>query len=417
MSKLALLLLASLAWGTPAHAQVDPRRTPIVQAVERATPAVVTIQVEVQAASPFLRFQAQQQASEGSGVIIGADGVVLTNAHVVDAARRISVVLQDGRTFEAGVVAADAALDLAVLQLQGASDLPTIAIGDSGDLLLGEPAIAIGNPYGLGLTVSTGVVSSIARDMNVGQGPVQTYIQTDAAINPGNSGGALVNIYGELIGINTFIHSAAEGVGFAIPVNRARKIATDLMAHGSVQVPWLGVGLQDVITRRRRPAVVVRQVYAGSPAERAGVRAGDLFTTLDGHEVTTRADLNARLAELNAGTTVSLGYRREGAAGTVRVVAGPPSTGLGAAALTSRWGVSARSVGGEAVEITAADPKGVWATTGLQVGDIVYEVDGRRTRTTQELQEALGRAIARHRPSVLVLVVRRPYRGHVEVTL
>lgn len=394
----------------------DLRRTPVVQAVQRATPAVVTIQVEVATASPFMRFAARQNSSEGSGVIIGADGVVLTNAHVVDGASKITVFLQDERTFEAGIVAADPSLDLAVLQLRGARGLPTIPLGDSSDLLLGEPAIAIGNPYGLGLTVSTGVVSSTNRDMNVGQGPTQTYIQTDAAINPGNSGGALVNIHGELIGINTFIHSVAEGVGFAIPVNRARKIAADLISHGAVQLPWLGFALQDAVTRRGRQLVMVRRVHAGGPAEKAGLVPGDLITSIDGHEVTTRSDVNARLAELSVGGTVRLEVRRDQTPRTVELRGVTPPARLGELAVSSVWGVEVRATS-DVLEVTSVTRGGTWSGAGLAVGDYIVEVDGRRVRTRDELVAALGRAVHRHRPNAYVTVIRKPYRGTVEVGL
>lgn len=221
---LRLVLLALTLHGTPAMAA--ERRTPVVEAVERATPAVVTIETQVSQSSPFAAlYGAPRSSSAGSGVVIDSDGVVLTNAHVVEGALSIEVHTNDGRSWPAVVLAMESELDLAVLRLEGARDLPQIAMADSDALLLGEPAIAIGNPYGLGLTVSTGIVSSVQRDVEIRSGLYQSYIQTDAAINPGNSGGALVNIHGELIGINTAIRADAEGIGFAIPVNRARKIA------------------------------------------------------------------------------------------------------------------------------------------------------------------------------------------------
>jgi serine protease Do len=401
----------------------DPRRTPVVLAVERATPSVVTITVEVQTASPFLLFGGggRSGASQGSGVIIAPDGVVLTNAHVVDGARRISVFLQDGRSFEADVVAQDTSIDLAVLRLNGASGLPTIAIGDSGGLLLGEPAIAIGNPYGLGLTVSTGVIASIGRDVSSGEGPTQTYIQTDAAINPGNSGGALVNIHGELIGINTFIHSAAEGIGFAIPVSRARKVADDLLNFGSVQVPWLGCDLVNIDRRAlsgelAKGAVLVQRVDAGGPAEKAGLRAGDLLYEVDGHHTATRGDVNARLSERSPGQTVRVSVVRGDATKALEVVTQRAPADLGTRSLEEVLGVGVAAVRG-GLEVSRAAAGGSWTGAGLRAGDVILAVEGMRLRDPEQLATVLGEARARHRGSVWFTVYRAPYQGSVEVRI
>lgn len=418
-----LMSLIGLALAGPVlAASPDLRRTPIVEAVQRATPAVVTITVEAQVASPFPMFsRGGTTASEGSGVIIAPDGVVLTNAHVVDGARRITVVLQDGRSFEADVVARDAGIDLAVLRARSASGLPTIAIGDSNRLLLGEPAIAIGNPYGLGLTVSTGVIASVGRDVSGGDGTTQTYIQTDAAINPGNSGGALVNIYGELIGINTFIHSAGEGIGFAIPVARARKVADDLLNFGSVQIPWLGCMLADVNRRAAngrssRAGALVTAILTGSPAEKAGLKAGDLIVDVDGHATLTRADVNARLAERAPGQTVKVGVWRGEIPQSLLIATQRAPDDLGRRSMLGVLGVDV-VVGRSGVEVSRAAEGGSWAGAGLRVGDVIVAVDGVRVRDADHLAALLGAARARHRGSAWFTVVRAPYSGSVEVKI
>lgn len=409
----ALWALASpAAW---AQDDDNPRRTPIVRAVERATPAVVTVKVEVPASSPFLFYRQERRASEGSGVIIDAGGVVLTNAHVVDGAQRIDVHLQDGRTLPADVVAQDRALDLAVLRTRGATDLPTLPLGDSDALLLGEPAIAIGNPFGLGLTVSTGVISSTARDVPVGNGPVQTYIQTDAAINPGNSGGALVDIEGRLIGINTFIHASAEGVGFAIPVNRARKVALDLLMYGQVQLPWLGFAGVDVPPGRNRGAlakggVLVERVHGGE------LRVGDVVVSVDGHVVHNRADLNARLAERAPGDVVRVGVVRSGGVQPVSMKSRKAPENLGAEAVRRALRIETQPVRG-GIQVTTAHPEGTWVGAGLRAGDVLIAVDGQRVGDGAALEKALGRARAQHRARVWLTVARGPYRGTVEVAL
>lgn len=413
MWTLALTLLLSAA---DAHPEGDPRRTPVVEAVQRATPAVVTIQAEVPSASPFLRFGAERRASEGSGVLIGADGVVLTNAHVVDGAVRVVALLSDGRRFVGEVRATEPDLDLAVVQLEGASDLPTIPMGDSRDLMLGEPAIAIGNPFGLGLTVSTGVVASVGRDMQVGGGPSQTYVQTDAAINPGNSGGALVNLRGELIGINTFIHSSAEGIGFAIPVNRVRKVAEDLLLFGHAQVPWLACSLVDVDPRRlprrlRDGAVLVQVVHAGG-----ALRPGDLVVGLDGHRVATRADVNARLAELRPGARVTLEVVRGDDLLELTVDTGRPPDDLGPRLLREGVGIGLRLVQGRLVAERVA-PGGGWARVGLREGDVVLAVNNQRVRDVADVERGLLEARALHSPSVWITVQRDRFRGTTAVPL
>lgn len=412
----AVALVLGLAAAPFAAAQdVDPlRRTPVVVAAERATPAVVTIRTQVEQRSPFFLGGARRGASEGSGVIIDPDGVVLTNAHVVDGALQVDVKLTDGREFQADVVALDRELDLAVLRIAGVSGLPMIALGDSAKLMLGEPAIAIGNPLGLGLTVSTGVVASTGRDVTAGDGPRQTYIQTDAAINPGNSGGALVNIHGELIGINTFVASTAEGIGFAIPVNRARKIAEDLLMFGTVQVPWLGADLDDVMVRGHGPAARVVRLMREGPSARAGVRPGDLVSRIDGHDVGSRADLNARLAELRAGDSVTLGVLRNGAEVDIRVRTQETDEELGRRVLQGVLRVRLEQNGG-ALEATSVESGGSWARAQLRVGDVLLGIDGRRVGTLDEVIQAIQAAKARHRPSALFIVGRGPYKGTVEV--
>lgn len=401
------------AWGVPAD---SPRRTPVVEAVARATPAVVAIQVEATVRSPFMFFGPQRATSEGSGVIIASDGVVLTNAHVVDGAHDVRVLLADGRAFPATVVALDADADLAVLRLAGATGLPVLPLGDSDDLLLGETVIAIGNPLGLGLTVSTGVVASTARDLPVGNGPVQTWIQTDAAINPGNSGGALVDLEGRLIGINTFIRRDAEGVGFAIPAQRARKIAGDLLAFGSVQLPWLGVVLADGRAPSGEPVVVVASVAAEGPGAKAGLAPGDRVLSLDGHRVSSRADINARLAERAPGTVARVEVARQGGAMSARVTTGRPPDDAGRVARSRALGVGfAPAQGG--VVATEVNPQGSWARAGLLPGDLLFAVDGQPVSGVEDLEARLTAAVGRHRGSVWVAVARGPHRGTLELSL
>ncbi|MDZ7630393.1 MAG: trypsin-like peptidase domain-containing protein [Gemmatimonadaceae bacterium] len=273
------------------------RRTAITEAVARVAAAVVTVQTETvqqAAVDPFEYFYGgrsgpRRQDGIGSGFIVQSDGVIVTNAHVVAGATKISVALRDGQTYDATLVGLDEMNDLAVLRIK-ATNMPVAPIGTSSDLAIGEWAIAIGNPYGflLGNTepsVTAGVISATGRNLvppqgkNDGSGIYVDMLQTDASINPGNSGGPLVNAIGEVIGVNTSIFSptgGSIGLGFAIPINRAMRVADDLLKHGAVRHPWIGLRIAQPAgnTPREvlRSGVVVRSVVLGSPAARAGIK-------------------------------------------------------------------------------------------------------------------------------------------------
>lgn len=313
------------------------RRTAITAAVERVAPSVVTVQTEVVERVPADVFEqffggrsgTRSAAGLGSGFIVREDGVILTNAHVVSGASRISVAMRDGTSYPAKLVGLDESNDLAVIKID-AKGLPVAPLGNSSNLLVGEWAIAIGNPYGFMLantepSVTAGVVSGTGRNLaaeSQGGGVYVDMIQTDASINPGNSGGPLVNALGQVIGVNSSIYSPSGGsigLGFAIPVNRARRVAEDLLAHGVVRRPWIGIKLGTA----RRPAgsssngPAVASVVAGSPADRAGIRPGDVLAQSRERTIHSPYDWEAERLELRVGDDVPLVLRRGGQ--TVRV--------------------------------------------------------------------------------------------------
>ena len=317
------------------------RRTAITQAVERVAPAVVTVQTESVERVPVDPFEyffggrsgERTESGIGSGFLTRADGVIITNAHVVAGASRISVALRDGTTFPARLVGADELNDIAVLKIE-ANNLPVAPLGSSSDLLVGEWAVAIGNPFGflLGNTepsVTTGVISAVGRNLigrAEGGGTYLDMVQTDASINPGNSGGPLVNAMGEVIGVNSSIYSPSGGsigLGFAIPINRARRIADDLLAHGSVRRPWIGIKLQ--LPRGGDPRAIlqagatVASVVPNSPAARAGITPGDQITRAGDRDIRNPFDWEALLLELRVGETVPLLVRRDGRERTIDV--------------------------------------------------------------------------------------------------
>src|SRR5881397_1967383 len=341
MAKTAALLIAALALPAVAAApgaESDPaRRSLVVEAVEKASPAVVNVsteQIVERHASPFPfpqdpffeeffrdfvdpRPRRFKTTSLGSGVIVAADGTIVTNVHVVERASRIHVTLADEREFDATLVGADADADIAVVRVKTGAPLPAVALGSSADLLIGETVIAIGNPFGLSHTVTTGVVSAVGRSLREEDRTYTDFIQTDASINPGNSGGPLLNIKGELIGVNTAIYGKAQGIGFAIPVDRARRVMKDLVSYGEVRRVWIGLVVQDLTPELAqhfgvRRGVVVAQVDPKSPAEDAGIARGDAITKVDGREVASREEFEQRIEDHAEGDRITLTLRRDG---------------------------------------------------------------------------------------------------------
>ena len=331
---------------TPSESIDISRRNAIVVAARDIGPAVVSVNVVATQVvrersffdDPFMdpffrglfppRERLRQVQGLGSGFIVSPDGYILTNHHVVADATEIVVTLMDGRQLPAELVETDELTDIAVLKVE-ADDLPTAPLGDSEDILIGEWAIAIGNPFGYLLadrnpSVTVGVVSAIGRDVrpDPGEGGAQVWsdmIQTDAAINPGNSGGPLVNAAGEVIGVNAFIFSGGSGgsigLGFAIPINRARRVMQDIVQYGTIRRPWLGLHLAPVASDNGRPPVGARVVGVdpGSPGERAGIQPGDVVVEAGGRPLQSPIDWEGRLLDLPSGSEITLVLEREGA--------------------------------------------------------------------------------------------------------
>jgi S1-C subfamily serine protease len=342
--KVLILTLAVVAGHARAAApETDPlRRSRVVEAVERASPAVVNISAEqtvVERPTPFpdpffeeffrdffdTRPRRSTRSSLGSGVIVRADGTILTNDHVLLRGGRIHATLVDGRELEATLVGRDPESDVAVLRIETGKPLPFIALGTSDDLMIGETVIAIGNPFGLSHTVTTGVVSAVKRSLRTGGRTYTDFIQTDASINPGNSGGPLLNIRGELIGVNVAIRAGAQGIGFAIPVDRARRVLDDLTSGRKAAQPapsdvaWSLLGIQ---VRAARGGLVVSRVRPDSPAARVGVEQGDVVLGVDGEAVESLEALGTRLDAARGEGGVVLSIARGGRRYDVQVPLG-----------------------------------------------------------------------------------------------
>jgi len=439
----AIALLAALAVPAAPSRAVLPRpderpsaarRTPVVAAVERVRGAVVNV-----AAEELVRFRepsrggsiAEQLFGElfeqpstrrgyavtslGSGVIVAPEGWVLTNAHVVERGARFRVGLLDGRELLAKVVGTDPSSDLAVLKLDTKERLPFATMGRSDDLLIGETVIAIGNPFGLSHTVTTGVVSAVHRNFKAGDRTLFDFVQTDASINPGNSGGALLDIEGRLVGVNTAIlGDRSAGIGFAIPIDRARRVADDLIAHGEVREGYLGISVDDLPAKEGSPlgasgGVVVTGVDPGSPGERAGVRKGDRVEAVQGFTPESAGEFRFRVRDLPIGSAARLELSRGGARQSLQVTAIELSPERVSDLVSRRTGLTLgeETVQGGALVVVRRVARGSpGARAGLQPGDLVREVNSTEVQTLAEFRKAASRA---RRSGRLVLLVQRGY--------
>ncbi|MBI2881151.1 MAG: trypsin-like peptidase domain-containing protein [Candidatus Tectomicrobia bacterium] len=443
----ALVLLALCADPASLAAQFS-RETPVVLAARNVGPAVVNINTEeVLERSPFSslpeffppefeRFfrgfgspQQQRRRSLGSGVIIDPKGFVLTNEHVIRRATRIQVALIDKREFEAEVIGADSRSDLAVIRIHAREPLPYVRMGTSEDLMPGETVIAIGNPFGLGHTVTTGVISGIHRAVALAGGVRSDFIQIDAAINPGNSGGPLLNINGELIGVNTAIRAQAEGIGFAVPIDRVRRIVNDLVQFGEIQHGWIGLVVQDLTGPIRRQfsypdaqGAFIRRVIQNGPAEASGVRPGMILMRIGSKPVESRIDYLSELSGYTQGSEMVLQLFWEGEVIERRVVAQAMTAEAADLMAQDRLGIIARDLtapvrqryqipvrdGVVIVQVLQGSPA---ARVGLQPGDVIRRMNNLQIRGFQDFQKAM--ATGQYERDVVLLVQRGRYRAFV----
>lgn len=441
MQKIFPFLFVLLLWsasGVPAGAAVpadSPRLTPVVRAVKAVGSAVVNITstsvVPGRRLSPLeqfffgdmrsgLRERGRVRTSLGSGIIVdGSKGLVLTNAHVISGGDDIRVHLLDGREFEASVVGAEPDFDLAVLKIKGPRDLPSVRMADSGDIMPGETVIAIGNPFGFNHTVTTGVISALGRTIRNNDGLFTDLIQTDAAINPGNSGGPLLNILGELVGINTAIDARGEGIGFAIPINKARRVMADLVEQGRVIPLWLGLAAQDVDQRvgmalglRKPQGILVTEVYPDTPASRAGLRSGDVITTLGGTPIRDRRDYLNYLRNHTPGENVRVTLLRNDK--TLHLDAAPMafSDAAAEALLERSWGFSVRDGrGGVAVNKVRRDGPAAF----LRNGDVIANLGNVRIENKKAFLHAFR--LQRMASQTMLIVVRNGKAHYARLVL
>jgi Do/DeqQ family serine protease len=387
---------------------------PLLDVLEQVTPTVVNISVTSTSPGqtnplyndPFFRHyfnmpEAQPRMSAGSGVIVDAEkGLILTNHHVVADASEISVTLKDRRRFKAELVGSDQATDIAVLRVK-ASRLTALPFGNSDTLRVGDTVVAIGNPFGLGQTVTSGIVSALGRSgLNI-EG-YEDFIQTDASINPGNSGGALVTADGKLVGINTAIIGPAGGnvgIGFAVPIAMVSSVMKQLIDHGGVRRGRIGVAVQDLtpdladaLKLTDNSGAVVGSVEDGSPAAHAGLQAGDVIVSVDNHPISSSADLRNRIGLTPVGSDVAVEYLRDGARKSVTIRIAPENAAVSAPVLPDRLeGEQFQDAAGNVV-VSQVEDGSAAARAGLRAGDVIVAVNRKPVATVAALNAALHEA-------------------------
>jgi serine protease Do len=431
---LTLLTLPARAQQREVPADRQQMQLSFAPIVKKAAPAVVNVYTKRtirQSANPFAndplfrRFfgdlgsfgapRERVQSSLGSGVIVGANGVIVTNNHVIAGGEEFIVALADQREFPAKVILTDERTDLAVLRIDPKGEkLPTLSFGDSDRVEVGDLVLALGNPFGVGQTVTSGIISAVART-HVGVSDYQFFLQTDAAINPGNSGGALVTTDGRLIGVNTAIYSQSGGsigIGFAIPSNMVRQIVSAAVNGGEVKRPWFGASGQTVTSNiaaamnlDRPGGVVLQEVYPSSPAASAGLQSGDVIRKIDGIEVLDPSALRYRVVLHPVGSKASVDYIRKGrpAQTTVTLVAAPETPPRDLTRLKGAHPLAGAQVGNlspaladelrldimKGVVVTDVAQGSAAARIGLQAGDVILSINGREMASADKLSAYL----------------------------
>jgi Do/DeqQ family serine protease len=432
------------------------RETAVVRAVRKISPAVVNISSAYlvrKRSSPFPGFglnpffeeffrdffdprfeRRQQYTSLGSGVIIDGDkGLILTNAHVIQKTVTIKVVLNDEREFEARIVGADPDSDLAVLRIESGQQLPSIRMGSSDDLMIGETVIAIGNPFGFSHTVTTGVISALNRSIRAEDRVYHDFIQIDASINPGNSGGPLLNINGDLIGINTAIYAKAQGIGFAIPISKAHKIISDLIQYGEVIQAWIGITVQKMdetlagyLKVPDKKGVIVKSVEPKSPANKAGLLESDIILSIKNKKMSSVSDYESAVKSLAAGDILETAIWRNGKKLTVAVKTkvfplelaeelAYSLLGIRIDDLTTKKRRKYRIDAREGVMISKIKKNSYLAGIGARPGDVIRRIDDLTIQNSEDFKKAIIKY--RGKKSMVLLLQRGEQGYYITVSL
>jgi serine protease Do len=365
-----------------------------------------------------------KQRSLGSGFIIDKDGYIVTNNHVVENADQIKVILKDGKEFDATIIGRDPSTDIALIKIQPENELPVLEFGSSDKIKVGEWVVAIGSPFGLAHTVTAGIVS--AKGRVIGSGPYDDFIQTDASINPGNSGGPLLDMEGMVIGINTAIIAGGQGIGFAIPIDLAKAIITQLKGQGSVTRGWLGVGIQNLSAEvatyfgvEDKKGALVMEVFPGDPADKAGIQVKDIIIEVDGRPVSSSRDLTGVIANIGVGDEIDVKVLRKGEAKILTVVIAKRKDNLVAGGIQketkSDLGIRVEEITPEiaerfkikrlkAVFVADVEPGSKGEKAGVAVGDIIMEVNKNSVDTVKEYRSEIQKV---EKGGMIQLLIRR----------
>lgn len=442
-----------------AHAETMQRSTGFADIVEKVKPAVISVRVKVDATAKTASMNDNDEASpmqpgaplekffeqfggrgmpkgfpqgkravtgEGSGFFVSADGYAVTNNHVVDHAKTVQVTMDDGSVYDAKVVGSDSKTDLALIKVDANKSFPFVKFSDR-DPRVGDWVVAVGNPFGLGGTVTAGIVSARGRD--IGSGPYDDYIQIDAPINKGNSGGPAFNMDGEVIGVNTAIFSpsgGSVGIGFDIPAATAKMVVAQLKEHGRIDRAWLGVQIQPVTAEiadslglKKAEGAIVAQPQADSPASKAGIIAGDVITEIDGASIKDSRELARKVGMMAPGAKIKMTLVRKGEIKSLALTLGKMPNEQQAKAVTSdemsagdtpRLGLNlapAKDVAGsgdQGVAVVGVDPNGPAAERGIKTGDVILDVAGKAVANTAEVRKALSDARTAGKNTVLLRV-------------
>ncbi|MGM0427785.1 MAG: Do family serine endopeptidase [Thermodesulfobacteriota bacterium] len=452
---------------TPAQAtskMTGVRPESFTELAEKNSPAVVNIRAErvskgmggvhryfqenpLQKDSPFHEFfekffgdqpeQQFRQRSLGSGFIIDEQGYIVTNNHVIKGADQIKVILKDKREFDAEIKGRDPNTDLALIKIvDPKNDLHVIEMGDSDDIKVGEWVVAIGNPFGLGHTVTSGIIS--AKGRVIGAGPYDDFLQTDASINPGNSGGPLLDMDGKVVGINTAIVAGGQGIGFAIPVNLARGIIEQLKTAGEVTRGWLGVGIQDLDKELREyyglpedvEGVLITKIFPGDPAAKAGIQTNDIILEVNGQKVDSSRELSQMIANFDVGDEVDILVWRDGKKKVftvtlakrqdLKTAAAPEETekeevfGIKVADVTPETARRFKLKEDDGVVVVGVEPDSKGEEAGIRAGDFIQEINHQKIEGVNDYQEKIDQ-VSSGKP--VYLYILRPQKGFVVVKL
>lgn len=376
-----------------------------------------------------------KQRSLGSGFIIGKDGYIVTNNHVVENADKIEVILKNEKEYEAEIIGRDPNTDLALIKIKSGHNLPELKFGDSDALKVGQWVMAIGNPFGLDHTVTAGIVS--AKGRVIGSGPYDDFIQTDASINPGNSGGPLLNMQGQVVGINTAIIASGQGIGFAIPVNLAKGVIDQLRQSGEVTRGWLGVGIQELSPEvaeyygiEAKKGVLVTEVFPGDPADLAGIELRDIIIAINGKQVESTRDLTSTVASIKVGETTKIEVLRGGKTKTFKAKIAKredkkimaqqspkehqDKLGIRVAELTPEMARRYNAKEGEGVIVAGVDSGSQAEAKGLRVGDLIKEVNHQPIKSVADFNKTID---AVKEGEIVNIFARRPNRGFLVIKI